>query len=105
MVKGKGKRAIKAHLTTGHEGPILIEIRSVEYVRVCKLTLLFWQAVQWIMKKEARQNLKIVSFSDTDCLKHLEMAVNYGYPILFEDADDFIDPVIENVLDRNFKGK
>jgi dynein heavy chain len=82
-----------------------MEIRSFEYVRVCKITLLFWQAVQWIRKKEANQNLKIVTFSDTDFLKHLEMAINYGYPILFEDVDDFIDPVIENVLDRDIKGE
>jgi dynein heavy chain len=61
--------------------------------------------VQWIRKKEANQNLKIATFSDTDFLKHLEMAINYGYPILFEDADDFIDPVIENVLDGDVKGE
>jgi dynein heavy chain len=33
------------------------------------------------------------------------MAINYGLPILFEDVDGFIDPVIENVLDRNIKGE
>jgi dynein heavy chain len=82
-----------------------MEIKSFQYVRVCKLTLLFWQAVQWIRKKEANQNLKIVTFSDTDFLKHLEMAINCGYPILFEDVDDFIDPVIENVLDSDIKGE
>lgn len=61
--------------------------------------------MQWIRKKEANHNLKIVTFSDTDFLKHLEMAINCGYPILFEDVDDFIDPVIENVLDRDVKGE
>jgi hypothetical protein len=105
VVKGKCKEVIKIHLTTGHGSPIFVEIRSFECVRVCKLTLLFWQAVQWIRRKEANQNLKIVTFNDTDFLKHLETAINYGYPILFEDVDDFVDPVIENVLDRDIKGE
>lgn len=61
--------------------------------------------MQWIRKKEANQNLKIVTFNDTDFLKHLELAINYGYPILFEDVDDFIDPVIENLFDRDVKGE
>jgi dynein heavy chain len=61
--------------------------------------------VQWIRKKEASQNLKIVTFNDIDFLKHLEVAINYGYSILFEDVDDFIDPVIENVLDRDINGE
>jgi len=39
MVKVRVKKVIKIHLTTGHEGPIFIEIRSGEYVRVCKLTI------------------------------------------------------------------
>lgn len=60
--------------------------------------------MQWVRKKEAKENLRIVTFSDTDFLKHLEMAVNCGLPILFEDVDDFIDPVIENALDRNTRG-
>jgi hypothetical protein len=29
--KSKGKKVIKVYLTTGHEGPIFIEIRSFEY--------------------------------------------------------------------------
>jgi hypothetical protein len=105
VVQGKGKKVIQVHLTAGHEDPIFMKMRSFEYVRVCKLKSLLWQAVQWIRKKEANQNLKIVTFSDTDFLKHLEMAITYGYPILFEDVDDFIDPVIENVLDRDIKGE
>ncbi|KAM9822155.1 dynein axonemal heavy chain 10-like isoform 2-T2 [Syngnathus typhle] len=62
------------------------------------------QALNWIKKKEASNNLKISSFNDPDFLKHLEMAIKYGFPFLFQDVDEYIDPVIDNVLEKNLKG-
>ncbi|XP_028270606.1 dynein heavy chain 10, axonemal isoform X2 [Parambassis ranga] len=62
------------------------------------------QALNWIKKKEENNNLKISSFNDPDFLKHLEMAVKYGFPFLFQDVDEYIDPVIDNVLEKNVKG-
>ncbi|KAH8417458.1 hypothetical protein KR222_000260 [Zaprionus bogoriensis] len=61
------------------------------------------QALMWIRKKESRNNLKILSFSDADFLKQLEMAIMYGLPVLFEDVDDYIDPVIDDVLQKNVR--
>ncbi|KAJ3114591.1 Dynein heavy chain 10, axonemal [Phlyctochytrium bullatum] len=61
------------------------------------------QALSWIKKKEAADNLKVSSFNDPDFLKHLEMAVTYGFPFLFEDVDEYIDPVIDNLLEKNIK--
>ncbi|KAJ3018931.1 Dynein heavy chain 10, axonemal [Thoreauomyces humboldtii] len=61
------------------------------------------QALNWIKKKEAVNNIKISSFNDPDFLKHLEMAVTYGFPFLFEDVDEYIDPVIDNLLEKNIK--
>lgn len=60
------------------------------------------QAWTWIKKKEQRHNLKILSFNDSDFIKQLEMSIMYGNPVLFEDVDDYIDPVIDNVLQKNF---
>ncbi|KAM4746443.1 dynein axonemal heavy chain 10 [Anableps anableps] len=62
------------------------------------------QAYNWVKKKEERNNLKISSFNDPDFLKHLEMAIKYGSPFLFQDVDEYIDPVIDNVLEKNVKG-
>ncbi|XP_011184312.3 dynein axonemal heavy chain 10 [Zeugodacus cucurbitae] len=59
------------------------------------------QALHWIRKRETRNNLKALSFSDSDFLKQLEMSLMYGYPVLFEDVDDYIDPVIDNVLSKD----
>lgn len=60
------------------------------------------QALTWIKKREAHNNMKTLSFNDKDFLKQLEMAMKYGTPVLFEDVDDYIDPVIGNVLEKNF---
>ncbi|KAJ4435378.1 hypothetical protein ANN_17992 [Periplaneta americana] len=61
------------------------------------------QALHWIRKKEEKHNLKTITFNDPDFLKHVEMAIKYGFPVLFQDVDDYIDPVIDNVLEKNIK--
>ncbi|XP_058060896.1 dynein axonemal heavy chain 10 [Anopheles bellator] len=61
------------------------------------------QALSWIKKRESPNNLKSLSFNDKDFLKQLEMAIKYGTPVLFQDVDDYIDPVIDNVLEKNVK--
>ena len=88
------------------------------------------QALNWIKKKEENNNLKVCldlvilnsvekwkyygisgdvdcqvcTFNDPDFLKQLEMAIKYGFPCLFQDVDEYIDPVIDNVLEKNIKG-
>ena len=61
------------------------------------------QAVNWIKKKEAGDTLKVSNFNEPDFLKQLELAITYGFPFLFEDVDEYIDPVIDNVLEKNIK--
>ena len=62
------------------------------------------QALKWIKKREEPNNLKICTFNDSDFLKQLELAIKYGFPFLFKDVDEYIDPVIDNVLEKNIKG-
>eukprot|EP00002_Diphylleia_rotans_P017763 TRINITY_DN3442_c0_g1_i2.p1 TRINITY_DN3442_c0_g1~~TRINITY_DN3442_c0_g1_i2.p1 ORF type:complete len:3137 (-),score=716.67 TRINITY_DN3442_c0_g1_i2:70-9480(-) len=59
------------------------------------------QAVNWIKKKEIKNSLKICTFNDPDFLKQLELAITYGFPFLFEGVDEYIDPVIDTVLEKN----
>ncbi|XP_076452214.1 dynein axonemal heavy chain 10-like [Babylonia areolata] len=63
------------------------------------------QALKWIKTKEAKNNLKVCTFNDHDFLKQLEMAIKYGFPFLFQDVDEYIDPVIDNVLEKNVTGE
>lgn len=58
--------------------------------------------MNWIKKREEPNNFKILSFSDHDYLKHLENAIVYGTPILFQDVE-YIDPIIENILEKKIK--
>ncbi|KAM6931388.1 dynein axonemal heavy chain 10 [Xenentodon cancila] len=62
------------------------------------------QALNWIKKKEENNNLNISSFNHPDFLKQLERSIKYGYPFLFQDVDEYIDPVIDSVLEKNTKG-
>lgn len=62
------------------------------------------QALNWIKRKEEQNNLKVCTFNDHDFLKQLELAIKYGFPFLFKDVDEYIDPVIDNVLEKNIKG-
>ncbi|KAK1328247.1 hypothetical protein QTO34_011819 [Cnephaeus nilssonii] len=61
------------------------------------------QALSWIKRKEEKNNLRVASFNDPDFLKQLEMSIKYGTPFLFHDVDEYIDPVIDNVLEKNIK--
>ncbi|KAL0245903.1 hypothetical protein GEMRC1_007120 [Eukaryota sp. GEM-RC1] len=58
------------------------------------------QAVSWIKNKE--EKLKIGSFSSPNFIRDLEQAINFGFPFLFENIDEFVDPVINSILERNF---
>lgn len=61
------------------------------------------QALNWIKKKEEKSNMKVLNFTDSDFLKYLDIAIKYGSAVLFQDVDDYIDPVIDNVLEKNIK--
>ncbi|XP_012272400.1 dynein heavy chain 10, axonemal [Orussus abietinus] len=60
------------------------------------------QAINWIKKREEKKNLKVVTFNDSDFVKQVEMAVKYGFPVLFQDVD-YIDPILDNVLMKNIR--
>lgn len=46
----------------------------------------------------------MLSFNDPQFLRQLEMAIKYGMPVLFQDVNEYIDPVVDNVLEKNIKG-
>ncbi|CAF1548071.1 unnamed protein product [Rotaria magnacalcarata] len=62
------------------------------------------QCLLWIQQREKKANLKILSMRDRDFLKHFELAIKYGYPVLFKDVDEYIDPIILDILSKNLQG-
>jgi dynein heavy chain len=59
------------------------------------------QAVSWIKSKESKNQLKIMTFNQSDYMKQLEMALQFGNPVLFENISTEIDPLLDNVLEKN----
>ncbi|CAD2214810.1 hypothetical protein AGDE_00451 [Angomonas deanei] len=81
---GKGKRAGKIRF------PLCIDPQM--------------QAVNWIKRQhQSNPRFESATFSDPDFLKRLEFAIQYGNPFLFENVDEFIDPIIDSVLDPHFR--
>ena len=56
------------------------------------------QAIRWIKNKEA--SLVVKTFSEPNFARHLELAIQYGKPFLFEDVDEEIDPIIDPILEK-----
>ena len=39
--------------------------------------------------------------SESDFMKHLELAIQFGNPFLFENVDEELDPMLDPVLEKN----
>jgi len=59
------------------------------------------QAVNWIKNMYGKAQLKIKSLSESDFMKHLELAIQFGAPFLFENVDEELDPMLDPVLEKN----
>lgn len=54
---------------------------------------------------EEASNLKVVkpTTDGKEMGRILENAVQYGWPLLFEDADEIIDPQFDTILEKNIE--
>ena len=59
------------------------------------------QAVGWIKKTYTGKNLAVKALTDSDFMKHLELAIQFGNPFLFENIDEELDPMLDPVLEKN----
>ncbi|XP_067008020.2 dynein axonemal heavy chain 8 [Anabrus simplex] len=60
------------------------------------------QGKAWIRNKEKDNDLKITSFNHKYFRNHLEDAISLGLPMLIEDIGEELDPVLDNVLEKNY---
>jgi dynein heavy chain len=59
------------------------------------------QAVGWIKRTYADKNLTVKALTESDFMKHLELAIQFGNPFLFQNIDEELDPMLDPVLEKN----
>ncbi|KAG5338491.1 DYH8 protein, partial [Acromyrmex heyeri] len=60
------------------------------------------QGKTWIKNKEREFDLQITWFAHKYFKNHLEDSISLGRPLLIQDVEEEIDPVLDNLLEKNF---
>lgn len=61
------------------------------------------QALQWVKRREGKQlDNRVKGLNDTDFLKQLELAIQYGFPYVLQGLDEYLDPILDPVLEKAF---
>uniref|UniRef100_A0A2C9JUK5 Dynein axonemal heavy chain 7 n=1 Tax=Biomphalaria glabrata TaxID=6526 RepID=A0A2C9JUK5_BIOGL len=56
------------------------------------------QANKWIKNMEKQNNLHVIKFTDRDFVRNLENCIQFGTPVLLENVQEEIDPLLEPLL-------
>uniref|UniRef100_A0A8C8ZZR2 Dynein axonemal heavy chain 2 n=1 Tax=Prolemur simus TaxID=1328070 RepID=A0A8C8ZZR2_PROSS len=59
------------------------------------------QALKWIKNMEGNQGLKIIDLQMIDYLRVLEQAIQFGYPVLLQNVQEYLDPTLNPVLNKS----
>lgn len=59
------------------------------------------QAVNWIKQTYEGKALTVKALTESDFMKHLELAIQFGNAFLFENIDEELDPMLDPVLEKN----
>lgn len=60
------------------------------------------QANTWIRRTEKDNELVVVKQTQANFVRQIEAAVQFGRPVLLENVPEFIDPVLEALLNKQF---
>lgn len=59
------------------------------------------QAIKWIKNMEGKRGLKIVDLQQSDYLRTLENAIQYGLPVLLQNVQEELDPSLAPILNKS----
>jgi dynein heavy chain, axonemal len=58
------------------------------------------QANKWVKNMEKESNLVVIKLTDPDFVRSLENAITFGLPVLLENVKEDLDPILDNVLQK-----
>jgi len=78
-------------VTRGNRWPLLVDPQG--------------QGNKWIKSMEMANGLIVTTLSAPDMVRQIEHAVQFGVPVLIQDVKEAIDPILENVVAKQFVRK
>ena len=58
------------------------------------------QAVNWLKRGNAKTGMTVKTLNDSDFMKHLELAIQFGKAFLFESVGEELDPMLDPILEK-----
>ncbi|XP_053403796.1 dynein axonemal heavy chain 2-like isoform X5 [Mercenaria mercenaria] len=59
------------------------------------------QAIKWIKNMEASKGLKVIDLQQSDYMRTLEGAIQFGLPVLLQNVQERLDPSLDPVLNKS----